>query len=214
MSNLDLWGKVKSVPQAAIKGITGGRLKGMSDINPMWRLKTLTEQFGICGVGWKYKIIEKRLEAGANNEVAAFVDIELYVKVNGEWSDAIPGTGGSSFVAKETKGLYTSDECFKMALTDAISVACKALGIGADIYWDKDKTKYSGRENQPEKDTPKNQPKASDIITVAQARRLFAISNGNTDLVRSAIGEFGYTSSKEIKTADYDKICKIIEDKA
>lgn len=214
MSNLDLWGKVKSVPQAAIKGITGGRLKGMSDINPMWRLKTLTEQFGICGVGWKYKIIEKRLETGANNEVAAFVDIELYVKVNNEWSDAIPGTGGSSFVAKESRGLYTSDECFKMALTDAISVACKALGIGADIYWDKDKTKYSGRENQPEKDTPKKQPKASDIITVAQAKRLFAMAKGNADLVRSAIGEFGYTSSKEIKTADYDKICKIIEDKA
>lgn len=29
-----------------------------------------------------------------------------------------------------------------MALTDALSVACKALGIAADVYWDKDKTKY------------------------------------------------------------------------
>ena len=30
-----------------------------------------------------------------------------------------------------------------MALTDAISVACKALGFAANIYWDNDKTKYS-----------------------------------------------------------------------
>lgn len=30
-----------------------------------------------------------------------------------------------------------------MAYTDALSVACKALGIGADIYWSKDKTKYT-----------------------------------------------------------------------
>ena len=39
------------------------------------------------------------------------------------------------FVANETKGLYTSDEAYKMALTDALSVACKALGMGADVYW-------------------------------------------------------------------------------
>ena len=30
-----------------------------------------------------------------------------------------------------------------MALTDAISVACKALGMGADVYWEKDTTKYN-----------------------------------------------------------------------
>lgn len=47
------------------------------------------------------------------------------------------------FVAKERNGLYTSDECFKMALTDAISVAAKALGIGADVYWQADATKYT-----------------------------------------------------------------------
>jgi uncharacterized protein with PIN domain len=67
----------------------------------------------------------------------------LYIKIDDKWSEAIPGTGGSSFVTKEKNGLYMSDECFKMALTDAISVACKALGIGADVYWDKDKTKYT-----------------------------------------------------------------------
>lgn len=108
----------------------------------MWRLKTLTEQFGPCGIGWKYVITDKRLEQGANGEVAAFLDIDLFVKVDGAWSDAIPGTGGSAFVAKEKNGPYTSDECFKMALTDAISVACKALGFGADVYWEADRSKY------------------------------------------------------------------------
>ena len=33
----------------------------------------------------------------------AFVMINLYVKVDGEWSKPIVGTGGSSFVAKEKK---------------------------------------------------------------------------------------------------------------
>lgn len=46
-------------------------------------------------------------------------------------------------VAAETKGLYTNDEAFKMAYTDAVSVACKQLGIGADVYWSRGETKYS-----------------------------------------------------------------------
>ena len=142
--NLTLYNKVRDVPAEAQKEIKGGRLSGMTDINPMWRIKALTEQFGVCGVGWWFEVTDKRLEPGGNNQIAAFVDINLYVKIDGEWSKPIPGTGGSMFVASESKGLHTSDECFKMAQTDAISVACKALGFGADVYWQKDKTKYNG----------------------------------------------------------------------
>ena len=140
--NLDIYNAVRSVPAEAKKEIRGGRLNGKTDINPMWRIKKLTEQFGPCGVGWKYTIDREWLETGANGEISAFMDISLYYKYNGEWSEAVPGTGGSAFIAKEKAGLYTSDECYKMALTDALSVACKALGIAADVYWDKDKTKY------------------------------------------------------------------------
>lgn len=149
MGNMDIYNAVRAVPDNAKKQITAGRLKGMTDINPMWRIKALTEQFGACGVGWRPVIRDKRFEAGANGEIAVFVDIDLYVKVGGEWSEAIPGTGGSTFVAKEKNGMYTSDECVKMAFTDAISVACKLLGFGADVYWDKDRTKYTTRE-QPD----------------------------------------------------------------
>lgn len=147
---MDLYKKFRSVPETAKREIAAGRLKGKTDINPMWRIKVLTETFGPCGIGWKYKIVREWLENGANGEISAFMDIELYYKLDGEWSEAIPGTGGSAFVAKERSGLYTSDECYKMALTDAISVACKALGIGADVYWQADSTKYTGREESPE----------------------------------------------------------------
>ena len=150
MENLAIYNAVRSVPDSAKRQIGAGRLKGKTDINPMWRLKTLTEQFGPCGIGWKYVITDKRLEQGANGEVAAFLDIELFVKVDGAWSEAIPGTGGSAFVAKEKNGPYTSDECFKMALTDAISVACKALGFGADVYWEADRSKYDKPESKQE----------------------------------------------------------------
>lgn len=142
MENLELYNRCRVVPNEAQKPIGAGRLKGMTDINPMWRIQKLTELFGPCGIGWKYTIEREWIESGADGVVAAFMDISLYYKHNGEWSEAIPGTGGSSFVAKETNRLYTSDECYKMALTDAISVATKALGMGADIYWEKGRTKY------------------------------------------------------------------------
>ena len=148
---LKIYNEAREVPKEAQKTIKGGRLSGMTDINPMWRIKKLTELFGPCGFGWKYEITDKRLEEGANNEIAAFVDINLYIKQDGEWGEAIQGTGGSTFVADERKGLHTSDECFKMALTDAISIACKALGFGADVYWDKDTTKYSKKKTSKKK---------------------------------------------------------------
>lgn len=151
MSNLELYNKVRVVPIEAQKQIGGGRLKGMTDINPMWRIKTLTEMFGACGDGWFYVITDKRVVDGANGEKVATVDIELRVKhANSvDWSTPIVGTGGSMLVSSEKAGLYTNDEAFKMALTDAISVACKALGVGADIYWSKDRTKYDEHVEQP-----------------------------------------------------------------
>lgn len=152
-SSMELYEQVRVVPKEAQKTIGGGRLKGMTDINPMWRIKTLTEQFGPCGRGWYYEITDTWMENSmASDEITANVRINLYVNIDGEWSKPIQGIGGSMFIAKEKSGIYTDDECYKKALTDAISVACKALGFGADIYWSKDTTKYT----DPKKENPDN----------------------------------------------------------
>ena len=154
--NMKIYNSVRQVPKEALKDIKGGRLKGMSDINPMWRIKMLTELFGMCGIGWKIEIVDRRLEKGSADQIACFVDVNLYIKVDGKWSDGIPGMGGSAFVTKEASGLYTNDECFKMAYTDAISVSCKSLGFAADIYYANDRTKYSSQEEtaEPKQDIP------------------------------------------------------------
>lgn len=143
MSNTEIYNKIRTVPREATKKITGGRLNGFTDINPMWRIQTLTEQFGMVGIGWYYNVTNRDVVDGTDGEKVAVVDIQLYVKNGEEWSAPICGTGGSMLVAKEKQGLRTSDEAFKMALTDAISVACKALGMGADIYWQAGRSKYN-----------------------------------------------------------------------
>lgn len=154
--NMSLYNRLKNTPPEARKEIKGGRLKGFTDINPMWRFKMLTEAFGPCGIGWKYEITDQRIVPGPSGETGAFVDILLYFKMDGQWSDGIPGIGGSAFIAKESGGLRMSDECFKMALTDAIGTACKALGMSADIYFEKDRTKYNNSPGNPSDAKPRN----------------------------------------------------------
>ena len=116
----------------------------------------------MCGIGWKASITNKEIIEGANGEKIAIVDIDLYVKVDGEWSEAIQGTGGSSFIAKERNGLYTSDECFKMAYTDALSVACKSLGMGAEVYWG-DSEYNTSQQNNSQNNTSTNTSKTNKI---------------------------------------------------
>ena len=151
MKNLEIYEKIKEVPKEAQSKIKGGRLAGMTDIKPMWRIEKLTETFGPVGIGWYTETLKKEIIEGANEEKIALVDILLYVKVDGEWSKGIEGSGGSSFVSKEKNGLYTSDECFKMAYTDALSVACKMLGMGASVYWG-DSKYYQAKTIETEKD--------------------------------------------------------------
>ena len=150
--NLDIYNAGRKVPEEAQKPFNNGKFSG-TDINPMWRIKKLTELFGPAGIGWYYEVLSERAEEHGETTIA-IVDLNLYVKYNGEWSKPIYGTGGNVLLRKGS----TSDEGYKMALTDALSVACKALGIGADVYFAKGKTKYTAaQEPQEAKPEPKQQ---------------------------------------------------------
>lgn len=159
MDNMKIYNAGRNVPKEAQKEFSNGKFSG-TDINPMWRIKTLTELFGPCGVGWYYEVISERCEVISDTDTIAIVDLNLYIKVDGEWSKPIFGTGGNVLkrVNKYQK-IDVSDEGYKMALTDALSVACKALGIGADIYFAKDRTKYTAAAEAQEQ--PKSAPKAA-----------------------------------------------------
>jgi hypothetical protein len=94
----------------------------------------MTEQFGLCGVGWKFIVDRQWTEQGDAGNVFAFVNVKVFVKIGDEWSEAIPGNGGSFLIEKESSGLHCNDEAYKMATTDALGAAMKMLGVGAEIY--------------------------------------------------------------------------------
>lgn len=197
--NLFIFNKVRKVPDNALKQINAGRLKGMSDVNPVWRILAMTDTFGVCGVGWKYEITKQWTET-YGNEIKGFCNINMFIKVDGEWSDAIPGTGGASFVAMERNGAYVSDEVYKMALTDALSVAMKSIGVAADIYFSKGAdlgTKYAINEQAANGSLPtqSTDPNFEAILANIKAAR-------NTDELKQIWDEcYSYQSNPIFKGA-------------
>jgi len=204
--NMEIWNKAKQPPASALKEIKGGRLKGMSDINPQWRFQVMTEIFGSCGIGWKYTIERTWTERGSEGQVAAFAEISLYtVNSIGDWGYPVPGIGGSMFISNEKNGQYTNDEAFKMALTDALGVAMKALGVAADIYAGKwDGSKYTGSTTVSEPDPTSPMTKEMKKKIVAQFNK-FGIKDN--DKIKTAMQVFkdDYCDGNELTIGDYSK---------
>lgn len=134
MNNLDNWNKLARPPTTALKKIEFGYLKGKSDINPVWRLQAVTEVFGQVGHGWTYRIVKTWSETGADGQVMAFAVVAVKTKVAGEWGQEFEGIGGSTICEISKEKIKSNDEGYKMAVTDALSVAFKSLGVAADIY--------------------------------------------------------------------------------
>ena len=145
MNKMELWNAVKTPPPEALKKIKGGRLSGMSDISPQWRYEKMTEVFGPCGDGWGFGIDRLWTEDGSEGQVMAFASVELWY-IQGEAKCYVPGVGGSMLIAKESKGPHSSDEAYKMAITDAIGTAMKMIGVAADVYAGKCETKHQPKQ--------------------------------------------------------------------
>lgn len=169
MDNLEIYKSLSVPPEWAKKKISGGDMKGMIDISPQWRIQAMTEKFGVIGIGWYYEVVNKWLEKSADT-ICCFVEINLFIKNGEDWSKPIYGVGGNQFSYKTNKEyIKVSDECYKMATTDALSVSMKQLGVGASIYSGFTDSKYANRIFEK----PKPQEKsiadlASEIVSLCK----------------------------------------------
>ena len=209
--NLSLFAAGREVPDNAKKAIIGGRLKGKTDINPLWRIKKLTEMFGPCGVGWKTTDEQYHTEkCESTGEIAVFCTIRLqYVDPETcEWSAPIFGIGGSMLIAlesgytadgKKTKVLYLDDEAYKKANTDAISVACKQLGMGASVYWEQDNTKYTGRNSDQPAATVTKTTVYDPRPLIAKIKKRYNVNDEGFANMRKALIEGGVLEDKPSK---------------
>jgi hypothetical protein len=169
-----------SPPADAVKQITGGKLKGFSDINPQWRYEALTNEFGLCGVGWKFEIANTFTEpVPATQELMIFVQVNLFVKDGDQWSEPIPGFGGDFLIVKDKNGIHGNDEGYKMAITDALGSAAKVIGVAADIYRGRMESKYSrpAAPPAPKPQAPKAPRKVDSLRAIAAAAKEIGVTN-------------------------------------
>jgi phage recombination protein Bet len=68
---------------------------------------------------------------------------------------------------------------------------------------------YTVEEEQQEETKEESIEKQK--ISLAQAKRMFAIAQGDKDIVRQVLDKYGYEHSKDVTKEDYDKICTEIE---
>lgn len=198
--------KLRRPPKDALRTIEAGRLKGKTDINPQWRIDIMNEEFGPCGYGWYPTITKQWIEDGADGERMAFVNCEVHIRVNEEWSKPIPGTGGSHLITKERSGLYSSDEAYKMAYTDALSVALKTIGVAADIYRGKyDGSKYTGQgdaKNTTPAPPPPPPPKKNKLFPGLMKKAIERISSGEVELYGKVMAEYDVEDWQIIQLKD------------
>ena len=202
--NMRFYSRVMNTPKEAQKSFNNGSFSG-TDINPMYRIQRLTELFGPAGFGWWTKNVHYDvMESPDTKEVSVFCDLELYIRdpESKEVSEPIYGIGGNTYVKQWKSGPKASDEAKKMAYTDALGIACKALGLGHDIWYANDRTKYTMYG-----DAPQPAAQTDDIATI-----LNGIQKGvqylTKDMTADQKNEFAKTVIVPIIGAENYMACK------
>lgn len=136
---------LRTVPKDALKTIEFGKLKGKSDISPQFRVEAMTREFGPCGIGWRWEVVDTWKEPATDGQIMLFVKVAAYIKDGYDWSAPVFGFGGDFLLEKDKNGLHGNEEAYKMATTDALGTALKMFGVAADVYRGLCDSKY-GRE--------------------------------------------------------------------
>jgi hypothetical protein len=139
MNNTALWQKFENTDPKTTKGFSrGGGFNGTA-INATSIQKKLTEEFGPCGMGWRFVLEDDRVEEGHKLKSGDFCKLHI---VRGHleyfmfdrWHSTGPQFGQTYLVGEYSSGTYTDEEAPKKSITDCIGKCAATLGIGADIY--------------------------------------------------------------------------------
>lgn len=157
--NTKLWDVLgRTDPAHTKKFKRAGGFEGTA-IKPIWSYRRMTEEFGVCGVGWGVGEPTFQVVPGPEGEMIVYCTASIW---HGTRENVVYGVGGDKAVGKNKYGLVTDDEAFKKAYTDAVTNALKMIGVAADVHmglYDDNKYVNTMREEfaSPANDAPKRQ---------------------------------------------------------
>lgn len=141
MSNKDLWNRAFTTDPRAVKPITGKQYKGNSP-KPYWIVERLTEEFGPCGIGWGFTILNERFERFGDTESLHVAVVRFWFEHEGKRGEFEQvGQTRASYVAGSGKFIVDEDAP-KKSVTDALVKCASYLGFAGDIFsgmWDDSK---------------------------------------------------------------------------
>jgi hypothetical protein len=149
MTKKALWQRVCVTDPKAVKPITGKQYSGNSP-KPYWIVERLTDEFGPCGIGWGFKIINERFERFTETDSLHVAAVQFWYVLDGQ--------RGELEQIGQTKASYTSaagkfildEDAPKKSVTDALVKCASYLGFAGDIFsgrWDDSKyVKEAGAE--------------------------------------------------------------------
>jgi hypothetical protein len=110
---------------------------------------------------------------------------------------------------KNSDGFSVDNTVLKMAKKRAMVDAALLVGSLSDLFTqDLEDMDLNGNKVSEQQKVATDQ---DGTISKAQAKRLFAISNGNPDVIKSILHKYGYSKSEDIKKLDYDKMCNDVD---
>lgn len=205
MNNRAFWDRVQKTDPRRVKPITGKQYKGNSP-QPYYLVERMTEEFGMCGIGWGIHILSERMERLTDTDVLHIAAIELWY-MQDEKRGSIEQVGQTKAAYMTSKGAMMVDEdAPKKSVTDAMTKCMSYLGFSGDIFsghWDDNKYVQTITEEFKQVDAEKQtqvdlkeaceQMKSADSIESLKA--IFA----------SWYKFFERPAEKEAVKADYDK---------
>lgn len=156
--NMRLWERVCVTDPKHVKPITGKQYKGNSP-KPYWIVQRLTEEFGPCGQGWGYSILNERMERLTDTDVLHVAVVRLWYELEGKRGE-VEQIGQTKAVYKTSGGsLLVDEDAPKKSVTDALVKCASYIGVAADIFsgmWDDSKYVEWARQ-QYEEPTPESE---------------------------------------------------------
>jgi len=142
--NKALWQRAFVTDPRAVKPITGKQYSGNSP-KPYWIVERLTDEFGPCGIGWGFTILNERFEqfGEGKNAEALHVAVVRFWYVMGDKRGEFEQVGQTRAAYTTSKDRFMVDEdAPKKSVTDALVKCASYLGFAGDIFsgmWDDSK---------------------------------------------------------------------------
>lgn len=99
----------------------------------------------------------------------------------------------------------------KRALIDAVLLVASLSEVFTQDIEDMDLKGNQLPKNEKQRQQQNLTPDSDAVISKAQAKRMYALSNGDAELCKRVMQKYGYEKSEQVKKIDYNKICEEIE---